>query len=402
MSPFFDELERDLVRAAEQRNAAREAAPARSRRPRRAALPLVAALVLAVAGTAAGGTYLALRSSSIAPFADEDVTPEQRVEPGTSRVVDLRAADPDRSAPPWALRLSRSGGGLLCTTVGQVRDDEFGLVGLDGVFRGLPEANADACGEEGAMIGTRVFASKRFRDVRTVVNGVAADLERVTMAARGGPPRTVPHSPEGAFVAVLTGYPEDAQPVVTLHRRDGTRRRFVLARDDFVVVDPYGERSWKLEAFSMGRAVEPGKPRPPLPRWQPVCVNFSKARAVPGERFVLSPPVCGLEPGRPDVPEDTLFFHTRRLAGDADAGIDTMRTGDWNDHAPRVAVYGSARGHRRIVVTAPGFRAVAKPKLNGGFLVFLPPRTRRADVAVEVDGRRHGPAFGTIPPRRAL
>ena len=396
MSRFFDDLERDLVRAAEAR------AKVRRRGPRAMALPLAAALVLAVAGTAAGGTYLALRSSSIAPFADEDVTAEQRVEPGTSRVVDLRAADPDRSAPPWALRLSRSDAGLLCTTVGQVRDGEFGLVGLDAVFRGLPEANADACGEEGAMIGTRVFAARRFRDVRTVVNGVAGDLERVTLAARGGPPRAVPHSAEGAFVAVLAGYPEDAQPVVTLHRRDGSRREYEFARDDFVVVDPYGERAWRLESFGYGQPIKPGAPRPPTPRRQPSCVNFAKARAVEGELHVLSPPVCGWQSGRRSGPHDTLFFHTRRLSGDSEPGAHVMATGDWNGHPPRVAVYGSAREHREIVVTAAGFRAVTKPKLNGAFLVFLPPRTRPADVAVEVDGRRHGASFGTIPHRRAL
>ena len=206
MSRFFDDLERDLVRAA--------AARARPARRSFAAFGLTVALVLGVAGTAAGGTYLALRNSSIAPFAASDVTPEQRVAPGTSRVPDLRAADPEPGQPPWTLRVSRSDTGLQCSAVGQVKDGAFGLVGLDGVFRELPEANADACGEPGTLLGTRIFAAKRSRDVRTVVNGVAGeDLERVTIAVAGGQPRTVPHSAEGGFAFALRGYPEDAQPV---------------------------------------------------------------------------------------------------------------------------------------------------------------------------------------------
>ena len=109
-------------------------------------------LTLGVAGTAAAGTYFALRSSSIAPFAATDTTPEQRVTPGTSRLPALRAADPDPGAPPWTVRVSRSAAGLQCSTVGQVQDGAFGLVGLDGAFRTLPEANADACGEPGTLL----------------------------------------------------------------------------------------------------------------------------------------------------------------------------------------------------------------------------------------------------------
>jgi hypothetical protein len=401
VSRFFDELERELTRAAARTSPARAGAGpvpgARRRPPRRLALVLAAAFALAVAGTAAAATYLALRGSSIAPFADRDVTPEQRVAPGTSRVLDLRAADPAAQVPPWALRVARSRSGLLCTTVGQVRGGEFGLVGLDGRFRGLPEANADACSDEGAMLGTRVFAARRFEDVRTVVNGVAGDLDRVTVAVRGGRPRPVPHTAEGAFLAVLRGYPEDAQPVVTLHLRGGRTRRYAFARDDFVVLDPYGERAWRLESSGFGGPREPGD----APGMHPSCVHFAKARAVPGEPYVTSPAVCGMAPVRPGVRQDTLFFDTRRLRGDREPGGAVMLDGDWNGHPPRVAVYGSARGHRRIVVRAPGVRVETEPKPNGGFLVFLPPATRPAGVTVEVDGRRYGSSFGTIDPEEA-
>jgi hypothetical protein len=236
VSGFFEQVERELVAAA-----ARQAAATARRRSRGAALLLATSLVLGVAGTAGGATYLALRGSSIAPFAADSVTPEQRVEAGSSRVLALRAADPQRGVPPWALRVSRSDAGLTCSTVGQVREGAFGLVGLDGRFRELPEANADACGDD--LLGTRVFAARKTRDVRTVVYGVAGSgLQRVTVEVAGGEPRTLRHTPEGGFLFVLSGYPEDVQPVVKL-TRGGKTRRYAFADGGSVVPDPLGGRA---------------------------------------------------------------------------------------------------------------------------------------------------------------
>src|SRR4051794_34761732 len=131
-------------------------------------------------------------ASPIAPFAPADTTPEQRVAPATSAVSALRVPDPERGQPAWTLRLARSETGLQCSTVGQVRDGTFGLLGLDGAFRALPEPNVDACAEPGAISGTRVFAAKGSRDVRSVVYGVAGPaVARVTVALAGGKPRTV-------------------------------------------------------------------------------------------------------------------------------------------------------------------------------------------------------------------
>jgi hypothetical protein len=377
---FFDQIERDLVQAAAVR-------PARARF---AAFGLAAALVLGVGGTAAAGTYLALSNSSIAPFAASDVTPEQRVAAGSSVVTDLRAADPDGGSP-WALRVSRSDTGLQCSAVGQLKDGAFGIVGLDGTFRELPEANADACGEPGTLLGTRIFAAERSRDVRTVVNGIAGpDLERVMVDER-----VVPHTAEGAFLAVLRRYPEDAQPVVTLRMKDGTTRRHAFAGDGFVVADPYGGRAWKLESFGFG--VPPGTKQGPT---QTGCVHFVTARSVPAEPNVSSPPVCGLQTVRAGARPRTLWFDTRRLSGSGPAR--SFMGGNWNDHPPRVAVWGSAWSHKRIVVRAGRFQQAAAPKLNGTFLVLLPLSTDPDDVTVEVDGKRYGSSFGTVrPPKGA-
>jgi hypothetical protein len=229
-----------------------------------------------------------------------------------------------------------------------------------------------------------VFAAARTRDVRTLVYGVAGTgLQRVTVTVAGGEPRTLRHTPEGGFLFALRGYPEDVQPVVTL-RRDGRTRRYGFADGGAVVPDPLGGRAWKLQAFGYGTGAKPGAPQP---RRRPGCVSFSTARSVPGEANVISPPVCGWQPGRAGVPQETLFFQTKRLSGNR-TGRDVMLTGDWNGHAPRTAVWGSAREHRRIVVRAPGIRREVAPRLNAGFLVLLPATVDPSAVTVEVDGKR--------------
>jgi hypothetical protein len=302
-------------------------------------------------------------------------------------VLDLRAVDPDPGRPPWTLRLSRSRTGLLCSTVGQVDDQDFGLVGLDNRFRGIPEANADGCGQDveddATLLGTRIFDGSRDRDVRTVVDGVAEHLASVTVSERGHPARPVAHSPEGGFLLVLRGYPEDVQPVVTLRFADGHVRRNRFAADPRIVADPFGERAWRIESFGFGVGSKPGK-RPPRPTSVPHCVRFLKARVLPGRRNAFSPAVCGVS---------RLFFTTRRLSGDSDSR-DILLAGDWNGHPARTAVYGQARG--RVVVTAPGERHLVDAGEHGPFLVILPATVDPAKVHVETGGRGYGPVHATV------
>ena len=329
-------------------------------------------------------------ASPITPYAATDVTPEQRVVAGTSAVSTLRASDPERGRLPWTLRISRSETGLQCSTVGQVQDSTFGLAGLDGAFRALPEANADACGEPGTLIGARVFAAKRTRDVRSVLYGVAgAGVAKVTLTVAGGKPRTVPHTADGAFLLALRGYPEDAQPVVTIRRAGGATSTFdPVGGHDTVVADPFGGRAWKLQVFGFGG------PRNAKSRVNVTCVDFLTARAVPDEPNVTSTPVCGAEPSRPGAKRTSLYFAARRLSG---SGPSTnFLAGHWAGHPARVAVWGIARGFKRITVHAGAFSKSTVPLINGGFLVFLPRSTRTAAVKVTVDGKhvrldvRHG------------
>ena len=132
------------------------------------------------------------------------------------------------------------------------------------------------------------------------------------------------------------------------------------------------------------------------------------ARAVEDEPNVSSPPVCGLQPGRPGVKFKPLYFTTRRLSGDgptselhgAATGIGTQRAS--RSGAAHAAPSGSWSARPACGPTHP------KPKLNGGFLVFLPPSTRpsarcRRDRRRQAPRRarsRHGPGRPSRAARR--
>ena len=124
--------------------------------------------------------------------------------------------------------------------------------------------------------------------------------------------------------------------------------------------------------------------RPPTGAGRLSDVHCSSGYSVPAARN--SPPVCGLEPNRPGVKRKSLSFATRRLSGSGPSR--NFLAGNWHDHALRVAVYGVARGAKRIAVRAGTLRLRARPRLNGGFLVFLPLSTRLGAVRVHVDGHR--------------
>lgn len=116
----------------------------RAHRPLRTLVLAVAFFVL-LAAAAAAATVLVLHGAVIPAPAPDAVPAEMTPTPGSADVLDLRAEDPGEG-PPFALRLSRSATGLACTSVGQVREDRFGVVGLDGRFRMLPVAVVDGCG----------------------------------------------------------------------------------------------------------------------------------------------------------------------------------------------------------------------------------------------------------------
>ena len=394
---FIDGLERDLVAAAERRRDARRAARLARLRQR---LGLrgggLALLLFACVGVAsAGATFAVLRAAVIPPPAARDVPREQRPAAGSARVSELRAPDPVAGRPPWTLRLARSSTGLVCTTVGQLVDGSFGLIGLDGRFRAYDERIVDACGEHVAgphasLVGARVFAAPAPVDVRTVVNGIGgARLSGVTLVTASGRV-TVPVGAGGAFVTALRGYPEDNALRVELRFAGGAVERHDFGVSPSVMPDPEGGRAWRV-----GNAIFPHASRRR-------CAIFEPSRA--GRPRALSPAVCGAsfrdEPLRP-------FFAVRRI----EPGTGSWRgqfggRGLWGDQPARTAVWGGfPDAVARVDVLAPGIRRRAAMTKRHMLLAVLPGRVDPRSVVVQVrwrDGRveRHRGDTNLVPPGR--
>src|SRR5439155_1637813 len=56
-----------------------------------------------------------------------------RIVPGTTRVLPVRAADPD-GGPPWGLRVFRAKSGAFCVQTGRVVNGKLGVLGQEGAF----------------------------------------------------------------------------------------------------------------------------------------------------------------------------------------------------------------------------------------------------------------------------
>lgn len=376
MTDFITGLEQDLVDAARRRAAARSSAPApgrvRSRWPRRPplrSLLLAAALLVLLAGTAAGGTLLALRGSVIP--APDAVPPEQTPAPGTSRVAPIRAADPQHGLLPWTIRVAQSETGLLCSTVGQVdpSDGAFGLVGLDGRFRKIAEGVSDSCGvvRDGGvtLIGARVFDAPRRPDVRTVVSGVAdrRAIARVEVTTTPGGTRAVPLN-DGMFVVALRGYPEDAGLRVTVVEKDGKREVHDFGRSAFVTPDPLGGPAWKVQAFMVGAEGNS-------------CVSFTFARAA--RDAPRSPSACG-DLGDP-LHRTGFFVAARALRPGLKERAGTPWASNWGDGPRRTAVWGAV-GEDVRAVTVGGHPVPIAPSRT--FLVVDPPSVDPASVVTRI------------------
>lgn len=385
MTDFIEGLEQDLVAAARRQAAGEAPRPVRprgdGRRWRWSGRTLAVALVLGsgVATATAATTIAVLRGSVIPAPAAQDVPREQTPVPSTARVSALRAADPQAGIPPWTLRIARSDTGYLCSTVGQVQDGAFGLVGLDGRFRTLAPGVTDSCGQEqrggASLVGARVFAGRRPADVRTVVSGVAGDDLRSVLLRTARGERVVPHRPDGAFAAVERGYAEDLGVEVTLTFADGHRERHALGRDPAVVLDPGGGPAWLARGY-----ITSGDARD--------CASFGAARTAPG--LPRSPSVCGLlRPGASSAAHPRgVYFAVRRLSpGTVPRTTDwRMAPGDWRGDPPRTAIWGGIGEDVRSVAVRglPGRRGAVVVSRNRTILGVFEPQVRPQRLRIEV------------------
>ena len=165
--------------------------PAPRSNPVPRALVIAVALALLLAGVAAAAILITRGAPLPAPNA-EDLSSSGVPIPGSAHLAGLDARDPDAAAPPWDIRISRTRAGETCTAVGQVLGGQFGIVGLDHVFRALPLGGVDACGVQSPngplLAGARVFLGDASTEARTVVNGIAGAGARSVTA----------YGPEGA------------------------------------------------------------------------------------------------------------------------------------------------------------------------------------------------------------
>jgi hypothetical protein len=384
--PILDELGASVRDAAlrEERGAPRRGSRgARAGRPART-LVLAAAFFVLLVAVAAAATMLVLRGAVIPAPAPSAVPAEMTPQPGSADVLDLRADDPG-DGPAFALRLSRSATGLLCTSVGQVRDDEFGVVGLDEVFRVLPTAVVDGCGQvaPGApLLGARVFDAPKAQDVRTVVHGVGGEALTSAVVEAGGERRELEVSQEGVFLTVVPGYPEGATPLLELRYADGSTVQRRLGSGPRVVPDTDGLRGWSLETSTVGNEPE-------------VCVRFFSARQT--EESASAPVACGL-------PTRSQYWFAARTLRTGERGFAGLTPWRWDDGPARTAIWGRAGANvERIEVR--GTDGTLRPTISRGrgFLVVYPPTVLPESVEVTFfleDGsvRRHRGSTDLVAP----
>ena len=282
--------------------------------------------------------------------------------------------------PPWAIRVARSRTGFLCSTVGQVVDGQFGLTGMDGKFRLLPERIVDSCGETrtnaASLVGVRVFDAKRRTDLRSVVYGIAGPTLKEATIVAGGQTRAAELTDGGLFLVSLQGLPEDIGVRVSLRFEDGHTETHPFGISPFVTPDPAGGAAWRTQSGAFG--VRPGD-KPDLR----TCVWFRPAREV--HNPAVSPAACGVL-ANPRHPTGYFFTARRIERGTGGIPVEPFGEGRWGNHPPLTGVWGAVgEDVKRVEVTGPGglTRTPVLPP-NRAFLALFPPDVDPAGLRVRL------------------
>ena len=323
----LDELGVELDRAARRRFASRTR-PVRG--PRRLSLLAMIVVLLVLAAAAAAAVLISSGSPLSAPRA-QDLESGGIPLTSTVHLAGLDVADPEAGAPPWDLRLSRTSSGETCTAVGQVLSGQFGIVGLDHVFRVLPLGGVDVCGFDSAggpvLAGARVFSGSSSMEARTVVNGVAGAGTRSVTAYGPEGARELRLGPDGSFLAVYRGYVEDVRPRVVIVSRRGTTRTVSFAQSSALEVpDPQGGAPWQV---SGGAQIEQGA------YLDENCVQASRVLDHSDPFFgntAHAPKICGRLAANP------VFVMMRRFV----PGEGESSGFPWGNNPARTLIYGAA------------------------------------------------------------
>ncbi|MDP2710135.1 MAG: hypothetical protein Q8O56_02860 [Solirubrobacteraceae bacterium] len=363
-----------LHEAARSEMAGDRAGTAMRRWLRGAALAL--AVALGVAATAAA-TVAALRGTVIAAPDARILPAEQTSLDSSSLLTAPRSPDP-AGGPPWALRLTRSQTGQTCTTVGQVRDGVFGIVGEDRVFRRIPPAIVDSCGRR-LLLGSRIVAAPTNRATRSIVFGVAGSATRRAVLVTTGGRRPLALGERGTFVAALPGFPEDSAARVELTAGDGRVTRRSLGASPGLVPDIAGAPAWQLVRYALGTrryCARLGDARRPPDR--------SKAPGDPHAGASMLPTACIARRGTFAWAAQALRL---RSGERGTPGFDRWR---YSNRPARTILLGIAREStlvRRVVITGAGAPRLLTPASDGTFALVLPasvdPRALQISVVLK-------------------
>ena len=335
--------------------------PTPRRNPLPRALVIGVTLALLLAGAAAAAILITRGAPLPAPNA-VDLSSSGVPIPGSAHLAGLDAPDPDAAAPPWDIRISRTRAGETCTAVGQVLDGQFGIVGLDHVFRALPLGGVDACGVQSPsgplLAGARVFLGDASTEARTIVNGLAGAGARSVTAYGPEGARKLTLGPDGSFIAVYRGYVEDVRPRIVVVTRNGHSHTIAFASSvAFEVADPDGGSPWQA---SGNPALSPGA----YPDENCAQVSQELGRATPSrEGASLTPVVCGR------LGQQPLFVLMRRFVPGSGEGTEYP----WGNKPARTLIYGAV-SRRVISLTLSGAgapRAVPVDAHGGVFVAVL-------------------------------
>ncbi len=329
--------------------------------PHRLSVVAVIVALLVLAAVAAAAVLITSGSPLPAPHA-QDLQSGGIPLPSSVHLAGLDVPDPQAGAPPWDIRLSRTSAGETCTAVGQVLNGQFGIVGLDHVFRALPLGGVDACGFRSAagpvLAGARVFSGSSSMEARTVVNGVAGAGARSVTAYGPEGARALRLGPDGSFITVYRGYLEEVRPRIVVVGADGVRHTVAFAQSSaFEVADPHGGAPWQIS----GEAdIDPGS----YPDED--CAQVTRVHDRLDPRFAdasSTPEVCGR------LGEHPLFVLMRRFVPGSGEGTGFP----WGNNPARTLVYGAAapRVAALTLSGAGGSRALAIDPHGGVFLAVL-------------------------------